>query len=147
MHLNPASATGAAMVCRCVHCMAALRDINSAELFCSGCGRNFPVINGIPILTSRPREMLMVHLQEFRQAQAALEKRRLLLPELIMNRAMPGTAKPGSPTRAGSGFARDGVGEAAERMLHGMSRNLALIDRFMRPIEEYLNKTAHYDST
>lgn len=131
MQLNTAhtTATVTAMGYRCIHCMAALQDINSGELCCCGCGRNFPVINGIPILTSRPRELLMVHLQEFRQAQMAAAKRRLLLPDLIKNRAVPGTA------------------ERAERMLHGMSRNLALIDRFMKPIEEYLNKTSHHDST
>ena len=123
------TATVTTMVYRCIRCMSALRDINSAELCCRGCGRNFPVINGIPILTSRPRELLMVHLQEFRQAQTAAVKKRDLLPGLIKNRATPGTA------------------ESAERMLHGMSRNLALIDRFMKPIEEYLNKTTHYDST
>lgn len=123
------TATVTATGYRCIHCMAALQDINSAKLFCPGCGRDFPLINGIPILTSRPRELLMVHLQEFRQAQTAAAKKRDLLPSLIKNRATPGTAGP------------------VERMLQGMSRNLDLIDRFMKPIEEYLLKTAHYDST
>src|SRR5947208_3667895 len=65
----------------CVNCTAILSDNGPDELCCRRCGRSFPVISHIPILTSRPRELLMVHLQEFRQAQTALEKKRALLPE------------------------------------------------------------------
>lgn len=65
----------------------------------------------------------MVHLQQFRLAQAALEKRRNLASQ-------SGTA--------GARFHEAGGRPA--RMLRGMTQNLALIERFMKPIEEYLSR-------
>lgn len=59
----------------CIPLHVALQERDSAELCCPACHRSFPVINSIPILTLRPREMLMVHLQEFKQSQEALEKK------------------------------------------------------------------------
>src|SRR5438270_11871440 len=106
----------------CVNCMAILSDNGPDELCCRQCGRSFPVISHIPVLTSRPRELLMVHLQEFRQAQTALEKRRSLLHE---------------PAKDPGGL---GAAQRVQRMLQGMAQNLGLIELFMKPIEEYLSK-------
>lgn len=106
----------------CIHCMAALWENGRAELGCHDCGRCFPVVHGIPILTLRPREMLMVHLQEFRQAQAALERKRVLLSA---------PAKYNSAARI-------------ERMLNALTQNLGLIDTYVKPIEEYLNSNGQH---
>ena len=92
-----------------------------SELWCQGCGRSFPVINKIPILTVRPRELLMVHLQEFSQAQEALKKKHSLLSP---------SARTGVDAR---------IAEAGGRMLHGIGQNLCLIERFMKPIQQYLS--------
>ena len=106
--------------------MGPLRDSPSAVLCCSSCERSFPVISNIPILTSRPREMLMVHLQQFKLAQAALEKRRNLA-------SLSGTA--------GARFHEAGGRPA--RMLHGVTGNLGLIESFMKPIEDYLSRNGN----
>ena len=106
---------------RCIYCMAALYNKDSAELCCQGCGRRFPLISNIPILTLRPRELLMVHLQEFCQAQEALQKKQSLF----------------SPSAGMNMDARIAAGSA--RMIHGLTQNLGLIERFMKPIQEYLS--------
>ena len=103
----------------CVNCMAVLCQGGSGELYCQNCGRSFPIISDIPILTSRPRELLMVHVHELRQALAAFESKRALLPAADNGR---------SP----------GMMERTRQMLEGMSSNLNLIARYMKPIEDYV---------
>src|SRR5258708_12241684 len=66
--------------------------------------------------------MLMVHLQEFRQAQTALERKRVLLSA---------PAKYNSAARI-------------ERMLNALTQNLGLIDTYVKPIEEYLNSNGQH---
>jgi SAM-dependent methyltransferase len=111
----------------CVNCMAVLSNNGPGELDCHSCARAFPVIDGIPVLTSRPHEMLMVHLQEFRQAQEALEKKRAALHR----------SKPALP----------GTEERARRMLQGLAHNLNLIETVMKPIEEHLSGKENQLST
>jgi SAM-dependent methyltransferase len=113
----------------CIHCMSPLQHKDSSALYYRGCRRSFPIINGIPILTLRPREMLMVHLQEFKLAQAAIENKRDLLSQ--------------------SGITNGTVFESsarAARMLHGMTQNLSLIERYMKPIEDYLIRNGNQPS-
>jgi SAM-dependent methyltransferase len=106
----------------CVNCMSVLWDHGPAELCCHNCGRSFPVLNEIPILTSRPHELLLVHLEEFKQAQTAwMEKQSRCF----------GMAK---------AAARPATSARAERMLHGMTENLRLIGTFITPIEDFLSK-------
>src|SRR5437588_13064850 len=83
----------------CVNCMAVLRS-KGPELYCDSCRRSFPIISDIPILTSRPRELLMVHLQEL----AALDKKQDLLSASARSSAGPG------------------MSERTERMLQGLAR-------------------------
>jgi SAM-dependent methyltransferase len=122
-------ATGAVSDYRCVSCMSILRSHGAAELCCHNCGRSFPVVNEIPVLTSRPRELLLVHLEEFRQAQAAwMEKQSRCSSSAKTN------TRPGTSDRAG-------------RMLHGVTQNLRLIGTFIKPIEDYLSKSKKQAST
>src|SRR6476661_11008915 len=97
----------------CIHCMGLLSSNGPLELRCNRCGRIFPVISDIPVLTVRPRELLMVHLQELRHALAAFEE-----------------------TRAASVSIRSsavqGVAERIRRMLHGMGQNLDLIEKLSK---------------
>src|SRR5437867_6636805 len=103
----------------CVNCMAVLCHGGSDDLYCRSCGRSFPIIRDIPILTSRPRELLMVHVQELRQALTAFESKRALLPA------------------ADNGHS-PGMMERTRQMLEGMSSNLSLIARYTKPIGDYL---------
>ena len=68
----------------------------------------------------------MVHVQQFRLAQRALDKKRDLASQ---------------SGAAGARFHEAGGRPA--RMLQGLTRNLAVIESFMKPIEEYLSKNAH----
>jgi SAM-dependent methyltransferase len=113
---------GAATDYCCIHCMGPLSGDDPAELCCQACGRAFPVISDIPVLTVRPRELLMVHLQELGHALAALEQRRAL-------------------SAGASGGTAPGTAERIRRMLDGMTRNFRLIERFAKPIEDYLHRT------
>lgn len=122
-------ATTAARDYCCINCMAFLLDNGAAELRCHSCGRSFPIVNDIPILTSRPHELLMVHLQEFRQAQAAWNERR----EFLSERAKAST--------------NCGRAERIGRMLHGVTQNLSLIETFIKPIEDYLSRNKHQASS
>jgi SAM-dependent methyltransferase/uncharacterized protein YbaR (Trm112 family) len=115
-------ATGDMPGYQCVNCMSALSDHGTAELSCHHCGRNFPIVNNIPILTARPRELLLVHLEEFRRAQAAWKEKQSRWLGLAQ-----ASAHPEPSNRTG-------------RMLHGVTQNLHLIESFIKPIEEYLTR-------
>jgi len=63
------------MIWRCVHCRSPLRQEGPA-LCCTSCGKQYPVIAGIPILVSEPAAYLRSELASLRRAYDDAKQRR-----------------------------------------------------------------------
>ncbi len=63
---------------RCLHCRGALTSIASS-LACAGCGRQYPIIAGIPLLVSEPIEYLRSELELLNRAVRDGKRRRDML--------------------------------------------------------------------
>src|SRR5688572_15262101 len=79
----------------------------------------YPSVAGIPIFTPHPHGLLGAYADSLQQARAAFERQRREWTEL---------ARVSSRPKAGR----------IERMLHGAEQNIALLERSMLPVAEYL---------
>jgi SAM-dependent methyltransferase len=106
---------------RCIDCMAALRQsADGLSCACENCSRSYPVVQHIPVLTSRPNVLLRSHHQKVVEARTDLEKRTLNLRESASGRQPPDRL------------------QRIDRMLHGMAHNIELIEKIMRPVTDHV---------
>jgi len=116
-------ASGTARDYCCVFCGAILSWSGEVSLDCPGCERRYPILRGIPILTSRPNALLAASQRALGEARSQLETWR---------------AAPGRLAEAPAG-PRPGLAERARRMLEGSDQNLTLLETYGRPIAEHLS--------
>lgn len=99
---------------RCVYCAGGLAA-DAGELACGACGQRYPIIAGIPVLALRPAALVAAHHQSLVEARAGLVHQRARAAALT-----------------------GGLAERAERRLHGLEQNHALLARYLAPVAEYL---------
>src|SRR5882757_3051658 len=72
----------------CLHCRGPLA-LDGTGLDCTGCGRRYPVISGIPILVRDPAGYLRSELASLTQASHLAKQRRELLAQVKHDAALP----------------------------------------------------------
>jgi SAM-dependent methyltransferase len=99
----------------CIECARPLSTSND-HLVCANCGRRYPIVNRIPVLTRRPLNLLMSHWLSLQKSREQLELTRQRL-----------TSTPSSAVLRR---------QREERSVDGMSRNLELAESVMAPLAE-----------
>jgi SAM-dependent methyltransferase len=113
--VNARPTNGRGQSYRCVSCRGELLNASDTDLQCSQCGRRFPVVNDIPILTHWPRALLVTAHLALAQAQAQIARSRAL------------------PVSGGAAFL-----DRVQRTREAGAANVGLISRYMGPVGHYL---------
>lgn len=107
----------------CVDSGAGLQPSETGEWLLSSRGdQRYPVVDGIPILVSRPDALLHAFSTSLNEARSSFEQEKDLL-----------SPPPGAPLRAGTR-------QRIERMLHAKEHNLAVLEKYMQPVRTHLAK-------
>lgn len=89
--MTPRSAPLGAWTYRCLHCKAAL-TADGGALRCSGCGRIYPVVAGVPILVRDPPTYVRSEIASLARASADAQRRKGSLDGLGRDAGLPGAS-------------------------------------------------------
>lgn len=111
---------------QCVYCHTEVKQESRTQMVCGQCGAVYPVVNGIPIMTRRARQVVAAYAKNVIATREKMENRREQLVQV--------------------GKATDhALSSRSRRMVDAISSNIALMNEQCRPIFEYVGNDKSLD--